>query len=128
MAVIISCAWPVVAWLIARAIVQQASFKVIERAPRVVMVDDHSEELRVRNRDFDGARQISIWRSHKSCAAAKLDPQIAGLLDRSWRPLPHTVLCGILFALGRAAAAALVINSVRRRIQGRVTWEGRVYS
>ena len=65
MAVIISCAWPVVAWLIARAIVQQASFKVIERAPRVVMVDDHSEDFRVRNRDFDGARQISIWRSHR---------------------------------------------------------------
>ena len=128
MAVIISCAWPVVAWLIARAIVQQASFKVIERAPRVVMVDDHSEDSVSEIATSMARGKFQLCEVTSPGVAAKLDPQIARLLDRSWLPPPDTVLCGILFALGRAAAAALVINSVRRRIQGRVTWEGRVYS
>ena len=35
---------------------------------------------------------------------------------------------GLLFPLGYTAGALIALDSVRRRLRGRVSWKGRIYS
>lgn len=35
---------------------------------------------------------------------------------------------GLLFPLGYTAGALMAVDSVRRRVSGRVVWKGRIYS
>jgi len=35
---------------------------------------------------------------------------------------------GLLFPLGYTAGALMAVDSVRRRLSGRVSWKGRIYS